>query len=364
LKAAGARVVVAISHSGFERGETVFFAENTVAWLADVPGVDAILFGYSHGEFPGRFFAGNPKVDLTRGTINNIPAAMPGCWGDHLAVTDPALTKTGSRWTVSGGQAEIRPICDRAARKPLVAADPMVATLIKAKHEGKRAYARTEVATTSAPIYSHFAQVADDPSVQLVSQAQLAYARRTFKGTAFEKSPPLLAAAPFKTGGSQGWGHHTDIATGALAARNVADLYVYPNTLTAVRLSGAQVREWLEMSAGAFNRIDPAGAPEQELINSAFASFNFDTLDGLCYRIDVTQAARYGRSCKRALVIRGASPNCATRASRCTKRPASSSSPTTTAPRAAATFPAWTAAASCSTPPMKTARRQCSTCKT
>jgi 2',3'-cyclic-nucleotide 2'-phosphodiesterase/3'-nucleotidase len=49
--------------------------------------------------------------------------------------------------------------------------------------------------------------------------------------------------------------------------RNVADLYIYPNTVKVVRISGAMVREWLEMSAGAFNRIDPAGAPEQNLIN-------------------------------------------------------------------------------------------------
>jgi 2',3'-cyclic-nucleotide 2'-phosphodiesterase / 3'-nucleotidase len=81
-----------------------------------------------------------------------------------------------------------------------------------------------------------------------------------------------------------------------VAVRNVADLYVYPNTVQVVKLTGAQVREWLEMSATAFNRIDPAGAPEQNLINSAFPSYNFDTLDGVTYRIDVTQPARYERS--------------------------------------------------------------------
>jgi 2',3'-cyclic-nucleotide 2'-phosphodiesterase / 3'-nucleotidase len=80
--------------------------------------------------------------------------------------------------------------------------------------------------------------------------------------------------------------------------RHVADLYVYPNTVKVVRLTGAQVREWLEMSAGAFNRIDPAGPPEQNLLNTAFPSFNFDTLDGVTYRIDVTQAARYDRGGK------------------------------------------------------------------
>jgi len=65
-----------------------------------------------------------------------------------------------------------------------------------------------------------------------------------------------------------------------------------------VKLTGAQVREWLEMSAQAFRRIDPAGPPEQELLNPGFPSYNFDTIDGLSYRIDVTQPARYDRGGK------------------------------------------------------------------
>jgi 2',3'-cyclic-nucleotide 2'-phosphodiesterase/3'-nucleotidase len=76
----------------------------------------------------------------------------------------------------------------------------------------------------------------------------------------------------------------------------VADLYIYPNTVKLVELSGAQVREWLEMSAGQFNRIDPAGPPAQELLNPTFPSYNFDTIDGVTYRIDVTQPARYDRN--------------------------------------------------------------------
>ncbi len=50
------------------------------------------------------------------------------------------------------------------------------------------------------------------------------------------------------------------------------------------------------MAAGAFNRIDPAGAPEQDLLNAGFPSYNFDTLDGLSYAIDVSQPARYDRA--------------------------------------------------------------------
>ncbi len=298
LKAEGADLVVLLAHSGFERGETVFFAENTVARLAEVPGVTAILFGHSHGEFPGRFFNSHPKVDLARGTINGVPATMPGFWGNHLGVIDLVLDKQPDGWKVVDSRAQIRPVLDRATRKALVAPDPMVAELVKAEHEGTLAYVRATVATTATPIQSYFAQVADDPSVQIVSQAQLAYAQRALAGTEYAKLPLLSAAAPFKTGGRGGANYYTDIPAGPLAVRNVADLYIYPNTVKVVRLNGAQVREWLEMSAGAFNRIDPAGAPEQNLINTGFPSFNFDTLDGVSYRIDTTQPARYDRSGK------------------------------------------------------------------
>lgn len=298
MRAKGADLVVAIPHSGFERGETPRFAENSVARLAEVAGIDAILFGHSHGEFPGSFYASYPKVDLARGTINGVAAVMPGRWGDHLGQIDLVLDNASGRWVVKDSRAQIRPIRDRATRKPLVEPDPAIAPLIAAEHAGTLDYVRGKVAETTAPITSYFAQVADDPSVQIVSQAQLAYAKRALAGTEYEKLPLLSAAAPFKSGGRMGWTYYTDIPVGTLAIRTIADLYIYPNTLKAVKLSGAGVREWLEMSAGQFNRIDPAGPAEQALINERYRSYNFDMIDGLSYRIDVTQPARYSEEGK------------------------------------------------------------------
>jgi 2',3'-cyclic-nucleotide 2'-phosphodiesterase/3'-nucleotidase len=293
MRAKGADLVVAIPHSGFERGETPRFAENSVARLAEVPGIDAILFGHSHGEFPSAAFADYPKVDLARGTINGVPSVMPGRWGDHLGVIDLVLDRGAGRWKITDSRAAIRPIRDRATRRPLVEADPVVESLIRTEHEGTLQYVRGVVARTRAPIMSYFAPVTDDPSVQIVSQAQLAYARRALQGTEYESLPLLSAAAPFKAGGRQGWKYFTDIPAGPLSIRSVADLYVYPNLIKAVKVRGAIVREWLEMSAGQFNRIDPAGPREQNLLNDEFRSYQFDTVDGVTYRIDVTQHARY-----------------------------------------------------------------------
>lgn len=297
VRAAGADLIILIPHSGFERGETPRFAENSVARLAEVPGVDAILFGHSHGEFPGGFFASHPGVDLARGTINGVPAVMPGRWGDHLGVIDLVLRqdggKPGGRWQVADSRAALRPITDRATRKPLVEPDPMVAALVADEHAATLAYVRGAVGRTSVPITSYFAQVADDPSVQIVAQAQLAYARRALAGTELDGLPLLSAAAPFKAGGRMGWTYYTDIPAGPLSVRHVADLYIYPNTLKAVRVPGSTVREWLEHSAGQFRRIDPAGPPVQALIDDRFKTYNFDMIEGLTYQIDVTQPPRY-----------------------------------------------------------------------
>jgi 2',3'-cyclic-nucleotide 2'-phosphodiesterase / 3'-nucleotidase len=97
----------------------------------------------------------------------------------------------------------------------------------------------------------------------------------------------------FKAGGRGGPDYYTDVPAGPVAIKNVADLYLYPNTVRAVLVDGATVKEWLERSAGIFRRIDPKGG-EQVLIDDGFPSYNFDVIDGVTYEIDVTQPSKYG----------------------------------------------------------------------
>ena len=101
MRAKGAQLVIAIPHSGFEKGEVGAMAENAVSRLADVPGIDAILFGHSHAEFPSKAFATFPRADVERGTINGVAAVMPGRWGDHLGVVDFTLDNGSGSWKAS-----------------------------------------------------------------------------------------------------------------------------------------------------------------------------------------------------------------------------------------------------------------------
>lgn len=293
MRAKGADLVVAIAHSGIEQHEGGRLSENVAAQLARLGGIDALLLGHAHAEFPGPAFAEFPGVDLQRGRLFGTPAVMPGRWGDHLGLIDLSLDKVEGRWKVLNSQASLRAIQDARTRKPLVDADPRFATTIAAEHAATLAHVRSEVTRSEAPVFSYFAQVADDPSVQLVANAQLAYGRRVVQGTAWERLPLLSASAPFKAGGRQGPNNYTDIPAGPLAIKHVADLYVYPNTIKIVRLSGAEVREWLEMAVSQLLRIDPQGPAEQDLVDPSARSYNFDTLDGVRYEIDVTQPARY-----------------------------------------------------------------------
>src|SRR5690606_20746478 len=114
------------------------------------------------------------------------------------------------------------------------------------------------------------------------------------KGTEYEGLPILSAAAPFKAGGRGGPDYYTDVPAGDVAIKNVADLYLYPNTVRAVKITGAQVKDWLERSAGMFNQVEP-GSQDATLLNPEFPSYNFDVIDGVEYQIDLSQPSRFDR---------------------------------------------------------------------
>lgn len=298
MKDEGADLIIAVPHSGFDSGPMKAKASDATYYLSQVPGIDAILFGHDHKVFPSKEFDNIEGVDIKKGTIHGVPSVMPGFWGDHLGVVDLTLEKKGGKWTVVDGQTEARPIYDSENKKPLAQVDQRVVDAVKEEHEATVNYARGPIGKTTAPINSFFSVVHDDPSVQIVSNAQKWYTEKYIQGTSYEGIPVLSAAAPFKAGGRWGASYFTDIPAGTLAVKNAADLYVYPNTVNVVLVNGDEVREWLEHSAGQFNQIDPNKKGEQPLINEEFPTYLFDVIDGVTYQIDVTKPARYDRKGK------------------------------------------------------------------
>jgi 2',3'-cyclic-nucleotide 2'-phosphodiesterase len=297
----GADVIVAIAHSGCDiTADGQQDAENAVYSLSKVPGIDALLFGHAHLNFPGgnEFYA-NPKekIDLpginnAKGTINNTPAVEAGYWGNNLGVLDLALVEQpDGKWTVDKANSH-------SINRPVTVDTPENSEIVKdvqPEHAGTLDYVNGTIGKTTAPLYSYFAQVQDDPTIQIVNNAQRAYVEKWIndKEPELKGIPVLSAGAPFKAGGRGGPTYYTNIPTGPLSIKSANDLYLYPNTLKAVEVTGATVREWLEMSAGQFNTVDPNNPNPQNIINDLFPSYNFDVIDGVNYQIDITKPARY-----------------------------------------------------------------------
>lgn len=291
MKRAGADLVIVLAHSGMGTENYTEMDEDATYALTKVKGIDAIISGHNHKLFPGDF-SDLPGVNEEKGTINGVPVVMPGNWGNHLGVIDLSLTTSFGHWKVNNVQSELRSVYNSESETNTIA-DPDILDAIQLSHAQTLEYVRQPVGNTTANIHSYFALIKDDPSIQIVTNAQKWYLEKQLAGTPEEGTPILSAGAPFKAGGRNGANYYTYIPEGTIAIKNVADLYLYPNTVAAIKVTGADIKEWLEMSAGQFNQILPGEEQTQPLINEQFPTYNFDVIDGVTYEIDVTEPAKY-----------------------------------------------------------------------
>ncbi len=302
MKAEGADIIIAIPHSGIGSTENPGdpAAENATYALTYVDGIDAIMFGHSHSIFPDARYADLPNTDVEKGLLNGVPAVMPGRWGDNMGLVDFKLQRKDGKWTVLSARTEARPIYDGANKTPLVEADKDIHDAVELEHQGTIAFVEQPIGVAAADMFSFLTLVQDDPTVQIVSDAQIANVKAKLP-EALKSLPVLSAAAPFKAGGRHSTTSDADqyvmVDKGPLTFKNAADLYLYPNTMVAVKVNGAELKDWLECSANQFNQIDPASTEPQELVNYNHPTYNFDVIDGVSYKIDVTQPSKYDRDC-------------------------------------------------------------------
>src|SRR5690606_4695353 len=115
--------------------------------------------------------------------------------------------------------------------------------------------------------------------IEFIQQVQL---RRT--------GAELSSTAAFSTS--------VEVGPGAIRLGDIAALYPYENTLRAVKISGRQLRDYLEQSARYFD-VDSAGRVS---LSDSIPGYNFDIVSGADYAIDLSKPA--GRRI-RDLTVRG-----------------------------------------------------------
>ena len=297
MRKKGADLVIAISHGGLDASPYTPAMENANWYLAKVDGIDAMLLGHSHQLFPNANSTAPqfdlPGVDKAKGLVHGVPTVMANLWGKHLGVIGLHLKHDGKRWIVEKDKTRVEARAAQTGAKTWVEADPAVMALVKEEHEATIRYVKTPVGSTSFRMSSYFADVGDISALQVVNQAQTDYVRKYVAANLpqYQDLPVLSVTAPFKSGNA-GPADYTDVKAGDLALNNAADLYLYPNSLYAVKVDGAGLKAWLEKAAQRFHTIDPAKREPQALVNPATPSYNFDTITSpdVSYEIDVTRA--------------------------------------------------------------------------
>ena len=223
--------------------------ENAAAAMArEVPGIDLIFMGHTHRE-------------LADTTINGVLVQQAKNWGTSLAVAELDLRFDGGRWAIASKRGRI-------LRPAPGSTSPRLEAALADAHERTRQYVAQVIGTSETEWTSELARTRDTPILDLINDVQM-------RVTGAE----LSGAAAFSL--------TSRIPQGSITVADVAGLYIYDNTLKAVRISGAQLRAYIEKSAEYYLPC-PASACET-VTNPSVPGYNFDVVSGVDYALDLTK---------------------------------------------------------------------------
>src|SRR6266702_279244 len=244
LEREGANVKVVLIHAGLGGGSsydtTGIGPENDAAALASItPKPDVVIVGHSHRE-------------IRDTVINGVHFVQPKNWAQSLSVVHV--------FVVQGKVVSVRVDLIPLAATPEL---PRLTRRLDAAHQAARLWA-------AGPGFDgRYARVQDGALLDFINEVQR---RKT--------GAQLSAAAAFEV--------QVGFPDGEVHLRDVAGVYPYENTLRAVRISGQQLREFLEHSARYFQTYQPG---VRRIINDSVQGYNFDVVSGVAYNIDLSRPA-------------------------------------------------------------------------
>ena len=284
VRRAGADVVIVAAHSGIDvsssYGDALPDPENASGLMASqVPGIDAVLVGHAHQEVAERFV-------MNQQTGEQVVLTEPLKWGMRLAVIDLDLQTIGGRWKVVGRQSQV-------LNANTVDADPVVVRLLQKDHDKVVEYVNSKIGFCTEAMSAATARWETTAALDFVNFVQADTVSKALAGTPQAGLPVLAIAAPFNRAAG--------IPAGDVSIRDIAGLYAFDNTLLAVTMTGAEVKDYLEFGAQYFHQLTGAGpfTPDQ-LTNAPTPTapngtpdYNYDVVGGLTspisYTIDIAK---------------------------------------------------------------------------
>jgi 2',3'-cyclic-nucleotide 2'-phosphodiesterase/3'-nucleotidase len=266
-----ADVVVVIMHSGTgsgsSYGDQIPYPENFATTVAEeVPGIDAIVPGHSHSTIDERF-VGNLH------TGEQVLISQPGSWGRNLTVMDFDLVREGGAWNVVTKRAD-------ALDADSVPDDPKIVSLLSAQHDRVVAYANGPIGTSTARMTVGPGRYSDVAAIDFVNYVQAETVKAGLAGTPYAGLPVVSSVGVFNTSAV--------IPEGQVTLRDVASLYIYDNTLLAVKLTGAQLKDYLERSVQWFRQVAGPGPFTRQQVSGIGPSYNYDAVRGISYDVELS----------------------------------------------------------------------------
>ncbi|MEU9172074.1 5'-nucleotidase C-terminal domain-containing protein [Streptomyces sp. NPDC048420] len=274
LRALGCDVVFLTDHSGLDGsssyGDELPYVENASNLVAQqVPGIDAILVGHTHVEVPSY----TVKNDETG---EDVLLSEPYCWGYRLSVFDFELVLVRGQWKVTKKTAQ-------TLNPNTVDEDPEIRKLLEADHELVVKYVNTAVGTCTEDLSAADSCWKDVPIMDFIHQVQMDTVKAGLS-TSDAALPLISVAAPFS--------RTADIPAGSVTIKDIAGLYIYDNTLYGKKLTGAQLKDYLEYAAKYYHRVPAGTAVDTATLTNAnsFWDYMYDTAAGVSYDIDIAAA--------------------------------------------------------------------------
>ncbi|MCX7894789.1 MAG: bifunctional metallophosphatase/5'-nucleotidase [Thermoanaerobaculum sp.] len=248
-------VLIVVAHTGFERdlssGRPNDSEEENFAWrLAQLKGVDPLLTGHPHRNIP-------PKE------VGNTWVAQPGRWAELVTRFDLILVKEGGRYRITRRWGTNVPV-------DTLPPSPRVEEALRPLAEQVRAELGRPLAELLQPLTVGGLSAADDAGVDLIHRVQL-----------WASGAQLSLAAPTA-------GLPTQFAAGPVTPRMAHALYVFPNSLAVVRLSGAQLRAVVEHAVRGWTGVRCQSGSLELLRDPELPTYNYDTVEGARYVVDPT----------------------------------------------------------------------------
>ncbi|OKZ84966.1 MAG: hypothetical protein BHW06_00260 [Clostridium sp. 44_14] len=248
LKDAGADVVVVLAHSGVGTEQPALMDENVGYALTKIDGVDAVLCGHKHSNFCAdgtTYYDKYEGVDTKNHLVNGKNLVMVANSGRGIGVIDLGISPDKR---IVSRKSQIRKTKNNTAIDQKIAAymDKWGATF---------AADSTEVLAelkSDARWQNYLGTLEDSSPIQLLNDMAISYGMEYQNNDNTDcKGLPVVAASRYSRYGAGSGLDYYDIKDYFTSA-DLYQLMNYRIQLWRYKVTGAQLREWLEWSASAY----------------------------------------------------------------------------------------------------------------